>query len=136
MYVKNDTVYYTVYSDTETFVLYTADLDLKNPKKLIENCYSDFAVKNNKLFYHGAPSSGQGETIMCYDLDSGESKPVYDGFSANACIITADFSDRVFFLGEETNPDNTADPYDVIASVRSDGSDLWVKKFEGELFNS
>ncbi len=136
VYVKNDTVYYTVYSDTEAFVLYSADLDLKNPKKLIENCYSDFAVKDNKLFYHGAPSSAQGETIMCYDLDSGESKTVYDGFSEANGIIAADFSDRVFFLGEETNPDNTADPYDVIASVRSDGSDLWVKKFSGELFNN
>ena len=129
MYVNNDTVYYTAYSDTEAFVLYTVDLDLKNPKKLIENCYSDFAVKDNKLFYHGAPSSGQGETIMCYDLDSGESKPVYDGFSEADGIIAADFSDRVFFLGEETNPDDASKPYKVIASVRTDGSDLWVKKF-------
>ena len=25
--------------------------------------------------------------------------------------------------------------YDVIASVRTDGSDLWVKKFEGSIYN-
>ena len=135
MYVKNDTVYYTVYSDTETFVLYTADLDLKNPKKLIDNCYSDFAIKDNKLFYHGCSQSGKQGEIMCLDLDSGESKTVYDGFSEANGIIAADFSDRVFFIGDYVNPDDTSEQYNVIASVRSDGSDLWVKKFDGSIYN-
>ncbi len=135
IYVKNDTIYYTIWNDGAA-TLYKADLDLQNSEKLLDNCYSDFAIKDNKLFYHGCSQSGKQGEIMCLDLDTGESKTVYDGFSETDGIIAADFSDRLFFIGEYANPDDTSEQYDVIASVRSDGSDLWVKKFSGELFNN
>lgn len=130
--VKNDTLYYCAISDIEDPSLYSADLDLKKPEKLIENCYGDFVIKDNKIFYHEyriTQPDEQNDIMWCYDLDSGERETVYDGFSEADCIVAADFSDRVFFLGEETNPDDASKPYKVIASVRTDGSDLWVKKF-------
>ena len=132
IYVYNDTIYYTDYNGGAV-ILYKADLDLQNSEKLLDNCYSDFAIKDNKLFYHGCSQSGKQGEIMCLDLDTGESKTVYDGFSEADGIIAADFSDRVFFIGDYVNPDDTSEQYDVIASVRSDGSDLWVKKFETNL---
>ena len=134
--VKNDTLYYCVRSAIEDPSLYSADLNLKKPEKLIENCYGDFVIKDNKIFYHEyriTQPDEQNDIMWCYDLDSGERKAVYDGFSDADCIVAADFSDRVFFLGEETNPDDASEPYRVIASVRTDGSDLWVKRFDGKM---
>ncbi len=130
--VKNDTLYYCAISDIEDPSLYSADLDLKKPEKLIENCYGDFVIKDNKIFYHEyriTQPDEQNDIMWCYDLDSGERETVYDGFSEADCIVAADFSDRLFFIGDYVNPDDTSEQYDVIASVRSDGSDLWVKKF-------
>ncbi len=131
VYVKNDTIYYTDWNDGAV-TLYKADLDLQNSEKLIDDCYMDFVIKENKIFY----SSNSDEKIMCYDLDTGESKTVYDGFDFSGSIITADYIDRVFFIGEAPNPNDETSPYDVIASVRTDGSDLWVKQFEGDRYSN
>ena len=128
MYVKNDTVYYADNSVSGKSVLYSADLDFKDPEKLIETAVGSFVVNDNKIFY----SDPADNKVMCLDIDSGESKMLYDGINTSAYFATADYIDRIFIAGEYVDPDDTSDKYDVIASVRSDGSDLWVKRFDGE----
>lgn len=130
VYVWNDTIYYTDWNDGAV-TLYKADLDLQNSEKLLDDCYMNFVIKDNKLFY-SKKSNGE---IMCYDLDTGENKLIYKDIGSGASIFTADYIDRVFFIGGYVNPDDTNEKYDVIASVRTDGSDLWVKKYEGSIYN-
>ena len=130
VYVWNDTIYYTDWNGGAV-ILYKADLDLQNSEKLLDDCYMNFVIKENKLFY-SKKSTGE---IMCYDLDTGENKLIYKDMDSGATIITADYIDRIFIVGKYVNPDDTTDKYDVIASVRTDGSDLWVKKFEGSIYD-
>ncbi len=127
VYVKNDTVYYADNSVSGKLVLYSADLDFKDPEKLVETAVGSFVINDNKIFY-SAPDDSK---VMCFDIDSGESIMLYDGINTSAYLATADYIDRVFIVGEYVDPDDTTDKYDVIASVRSDGSDLWVKRFDG-----
>ena len=130
VYVYNDTIYYTDWNGGAV-ILYKADLDLQNSEKLLDDCYMNFVIKDNKLFY-SKKSSGE---VMCYDLDTGENKLIYKDMESGVSIITADYIDRVFFIGDYVDPDDTSKQYDVIASVRTDGSDLWVKKFEGSIYD-
>lgn len=128
----DDVLYYTRYNDGEP-ILYTAELDGSGEKQLLTDCYMDFFVKDGKVVYHNNTGN---EALHIYDLSTGEDKVIYDDWERCIGILTADHIDRIFAIGmiNKKAEDTLADQegtHDVVVSVRSDGSDLWVKEIDG-----
>lgn len=131
--VYDDVLYYTKYNGGRP-ILYTAELDGSGKKKLLEDCYMDFIVKDGKVFYHNNTGSN---ALHSYDLKTGEDSVIYDDWARCNGIVTADHIDRIFAISDvyrgssETSSDEEAGTYSVIVSIRTDGSDLWVKEITG-----
>lgn len=119
--VYNDVLYYTRYNGGKP-ILYTADLDGSGEKKLLDDCYMDFFIKDGKVFYH---NNGTGNSVRSYDLSTGENKDIFDDWEDVSCVVTANHIDRIFAIG--CNEDGES----VVISVRSDGSDLWAVTIDG-----
>ncbi len=114
--VYNDVLYYTRYNGGKP-ILYTANLDGSGERKLLENCYMDFFIKDGKVFYH---NKGTGNSVRSYDLSTDEDKDTLDDYEVVYCVVTANHIDRIFAIG--SNKDGES----VVISVRSDGADLWA----------
>lgn len=131
--IQDDVLYYVTFVDGGR-VLYSADLDFKNPKLIAKGFYiEECAIKDGKVFY--IPNSDE-TIIMCHDIASGEETLVYDGDNRMNALEYADFCDRIFFYTDSAVDQETYEPYNVLISVRSDGSDLWVRRFDGETWKN
>lgn len=127
--IHGDRLYYIRYNprdedDTsrwEKAALYEADLDGKNPKLVVNNCFESYAIKDGKIFYGDVDT----EALRCYDMSSGEDTLIFDNWAFAINIITIDSIDRIFAISEDKNTDS------VLISVKSDGSDLWVAMIKG-----
>lgn len=133
--VYNDVLYYTRWNDGYP-ILYSANLDGSEEKQLAEDCSFDFMINDGKLFYYNTAAAGHA--LHSYDLSTGEDITIYDGFFDCLYIVTADHIDRIFAVGtvykssSEVMADENPGEYSVIVSVRTDGSDLWIKEVDGK----
>ena len=131
--IQDGVLYYVTFVDGGR-VLYSANLDFKNPKQIAKGFYiEECAIKDGKIFY--IPNSDE-TIIMCHDIASGEETLVYDGDNRMNALEYADFCDRIFFFTQSAVDQETNEPYNVLISVRSDGSDLWVRRFYGETWKN
>ncbi len=131
--VQEGVLYYVTYVDGG-HELYSADPDFKNPKLIAKGFYIDqCAIKNGKVYY--IPRSDE-TVIMCHDIESGEETKIYEGENSILGVGYSDFCDRIFFTTESVPDKETLEPYNLLISIRTDGSDLWVKRFDGETWKN
>lgn len=124
--VYDGMLYYTRYNGGMP-LLYCANADGSGEKKLAEDCYMDFVLKDNKVFYHNYATGG---AVRCYDLSTGEDKVIYDGMTECNCVVTAEHIDRIFAIGG-LQKDGQQGMCSFIVSVKTDGSGLWTKEIDG-----
>lgn len=119
-------LYYTRYNGGMPS-LYCASIDGSGEKKLCDDCYMDFVIKDGKVFYHNYATGGN---VRCYDLSTGQDAVIYDGMTACDCIVTAEHIDRIFAIGEIRKSGGQG-ICNIIISVKTDGSGLWTKEIDG-----
>lgn len=111
---------------TRTISFYCSDLDGGNEAKLLDDV-TGWVIKDSKLFY-SQWSGDKGKALRCYDLETKQEKIIYDNWGSCNWVFTADHIDRIFVVSKNESHNS------VILSVRSDGSDLWVKELDGKDF--
>ncbi len=131
--VQDDTLYYMV-KEGGGLEIFSADLDFKNSKKIASGFYLNHSVvSEGKLYY--IPTDNEG-IIMCHDIASGEETLFYECEAPIFIIGCADFIDRIFFCTDSAIDQETYEPYSLLISMRTDGSDLWVRRFDGETWKN
>ena len=131
--VQEGVLYYVTYVDGG-HELYSADLDFKNQKLIAKGFYiNECAVKNGKVYY--IPRADES-IIMCHDIESGEETKIYEGENRITGVGYSDFCDRIFFCTESVPDKETLEPYNLLISIRTDGSDLWTRRFDGETWKN
>lgn len=115
---------------------YSAELDGSNEKEILSDVESGYIIKDGKLFYYERNGS-EKNVLKSYDLETGETKTIYNDMARCLDIISTDHIDRIFIIGEtakQNEVDYKGDPipiYTKIVSVRTDGSDLWEVTVDG-----
>lgn len=109
--VSNEMLYYVKWIDSMPW-LYSASLDGTDEQQILEDCYVNYYIRDNSVFY--SQFVADKDAAYLYFMDTKQKQLLYDERDERVNeIVSASYIDRVFAITE-----------DKILSWRVDGSDF------------